>query len=158
MNNSCFSFFVFRSYTNTFFSFFFYNLWKCARKIEQLCLQMFLASVSSDFDDDEAAGTHDIFDNVEDFQERSDLNFESEQWSSVALRLWRQASDRNVWFRFQMLSKNHRVHAVYVLVKFVVPKIPWSVASSLPWVLSLEKNFSSLSETYPNWGGGRWMV
>ena len=26
-----------------------------------------------------------------------------------------------------------------VLVKSVVPKVPWSVASSLPWVLSLEK-------------------
>ena len=29
---------------------------------------------------------------------------------------------------------------MYLLVKSVFPKVPWSVASSLPWVLSLEKN------------------
>ena len=41
--------------------------------------------------------------------------------------------------RFQIPPKTHRVHAVYVLVKSVVPKVPWSVTSSLPWVLPLEK-------------------
>ena len=58
-------------------------------------------------------------------------------------------SERMARFRFQMLSKSHREHVVYVLVKFVVPKVPWSVVSSLLWLLSLEK-IPSLSETYQN--------
>ena len=36
-------------------------------------------------------------------------------------------------------SKDPSSHAVYVLIKTIVPKVPWSVVGSLPWVLSLEK-------------------
>ena len=49
------------------------------------------------------------------------------------------------------------LHAVYTLVRSVVPKVLWSVASSLPWVLLLEK-FPSFSKTYQNCGSGQWMV
>ena len=49
-------------------------------------------------------------------------------------------------------SKDHRVHAVYVLAKSVDPKAPWSVVSCLPRMLSQEKNFLSISETSKNCG------
>ena len=51
------------------------------------------------------------------------------------------ASDWRAQVLFQMPPKAYRMHEVYMLVKSVVPKVPWSVASGLPWVLSLEKNF-----------------
>ena len=39
-----------------------------------------------------------------------------------------------------MTPNTHRVLAVYVLIKSVVPKVPWSVVNNLSWTLSLEKN------------------
>ena len=54
--------------------------------------------------------------------------------------------------RFQMPPKTHRMHAVYVLVKSVVPKVPWSLEvyhGYCLWIKCL-----SLSETYQNCGGG----
>ena len=54
---------------------------------------------------------------------------------------WSRTSDRRAKVRFQMPPKTHQVHAVYVLVKFVVRKVPWSVVSNLPLVLSQVKIF-----------------
>ena len=43
--------------------------------------------------------------------------------------------------QFQMPPKILQVHVVCGLVKSLILKVPWSVVSHLPWVLSLEKNF-----------------
>ena len=68
-----------------------------------------------------------------------------------------QELDLRAWILFQMLPKTHRVHAVYVLVKSDVPEVLRSVASSLPWMFTLEKislPFRGISKLWRS----RWMV
>ena len=60
-------------------------------------------------------------------------------------------------FNSKCHQRFYRVYAVYVQVKSVVPKVPLSVISNLPWMLPLEKFFPPLSETYQTWRW-RWMV
>ena len=59
--------------------------------------------------------------------------------------------------RFQMPSNTHLLHMMYILVKSVVLEVPWSVISSLSWMLSLEKNFLPLSHASKLWKW-RWML
>ena len=55
------------------------------------------------------------------------------------IQLWHRASDRRPRIHFQMPPQSYWMLAVYVFVKFMIKKIPWSVVSRLPWLLSLEK-------------------
>ena len=72
-----------------------------------------------------------------------------------SLLLWRRVSDRWARVQFQMPPKTYRVNVVYLLVKSVVLKVPWSVTSSLPWVLFLEKNSLPFRDISKLW---RWTI
>ena len=73
-----------------------------------------------------------------------------------AQQFWHRASDfRRVRFRFQTPPKTHRLHAVYVIVNSVVPKVSQLVVTIC--VVSEEKFPSPVRDISKCWRC-RWMV
>ena len=50
------------------------------------------------------------------------------------------------------------INAVYVLIKHVVPNVPWSVVWSSPWALSLEEVSPSVRDISKLWRRGKMVM